>query len=139
MATVTKDKVARKVSFTRDTMRPADVTALAASLGAAAAVRAPLRSTTPPAFQAARQYLQEHLRSVGGRPGLSEVDRRKVPVSEPVWRLFEAAAVEMAEPDFHPSAAQVAAAVLSLSARQMLPELTSKAAHLLKASRALAR
>lgn len=135
--------MSRNAIFTAAMKRPANVTrrtrqrigaeALADALGAAETAPVPSRADTPLGFVALRQELARTLRSTGGRPGLPDAERRKIPVTEAVWSAMAQAALDMAAPGFHPTPAQVASAVLELAVRDM-PQLTRDAHHALHAS-----
>jgi hypothetical protein len=86
-------------------------------------------------FLAVRQELIQKLRSSGGRPGFDNADRRKIPITDPVWRIVAKAAEDMAEPGFNPTPSQVASALLSLAVRTMAPNTVHEVGHALKASR----
>lgn len=87
--------------------RCVDWTGLAQALGAAAVTSVPNSPDTPLGFVAVRQKLTADRRSAGGRPGFADAERRKIPIPAAVWLLVSDAAVEMAAPGFHPSAARV--------------------------------
>ena len=65
-------------------------------------------------------------RSSGGRPGLVDADRKKIPVTDEVWRVVEKIAGDLAEPGFRPSAGQVAGVLLNIATRELTPGMTSK-------------
>lgn len=88
------------------------------ALGAEVAGQRTPSGGSPITAFAIRQALAEELRSVGGRPGLSDADRRKIPVANPVWRMAEAMAARLAEDGFRPSPSQVASVVLTMAFRQ---------------------
>ncbi len=104
------------------------------ALGAAEAVKLALADESPLGFTAIRQELFGALRSTGGRPGFADADRRKVPVTEPVWRFVSDAAEKMSIPGFRPSAAQVASAILTMAVRRMAPDAMREAEHAVKAA-----
>ncbi|RAI54656.1 hypothetical protein DOO78_25625 [Roseicella frigidaeris] len=106
---------------------------LAEALGAAESVPLPSGPDTPPGFVALRQEVAKALRSTGGRPGLPDAERRKIPVTDTVWRAVSEAAKEMSKAGFHPSPAQVASVILEIAVRDM-PGLVRRAEHALRAS-----
>jgi hypothetical protein len=89
-------------------------------------------------FVALRHEHAGTLRSTGGRPGFPDAQRRKIPVTEPVWRIVAQAAETMAGPGFHPSAAQVASAIPAVAVRTMAPETIREPEYALRASRTFA-
>ena len=117
----------RNVVFTTATKRPANVAVrtkrrLAAleigdALGASDASPMPVGPDTPLGFVALRKEVAAALRSTGGRPGLQNVERRKIPVTEAVWRVVTEAAEAMSAVGFHPSPAQVASVILEIAVR----------------------
>lgn len=107
--------VKRRVLTTGRTKRRVDRDNLSQQLGAADVSLLRHVVDTPLGFVAVRQALLDGRRSTGGRPGFADAERRKIPVSDSVWRLVSDAAAEMAEPGFHPSPAQVASAILSIA------------------------
>jgi hypothetical protein len=124
----------RRVAVTGSTKRRIDRSDLQIALGAATVAPMHHAADTPLGFAAVRQALWDNLRSTGGRPGFADAERRKIPVPASVWRLVSDAAAEMAEPGFHPSAAQVATAILSVAVQHLTPDLRREAKHALKAS-----
>ena len=104
------------------------------ALGASESTPLPFGDDTPLGFVAVRQELFSALRSTGGRPGFSDTERRKIPVTEPVWRVVSEAAERMSAPGFRPSAAQVASAILTIAVRHMAPETLQGAEDALKAT-----
>lgn len=128
----------RKLNLTGNMKRRVDPSVLENAIGAHETVPGPAGADTPVGFVAVRQELAGALRSTGGRPGFPDAERRKIPVTEPVWRIVAQAADNMAAPGFRPSAAQVASAILSVAARAMAPEMIREAEHALRASRTFA-
>jgi hypothetical protein len=128
----------RKVNLVGRMKRKVDPSVLKQVLGAAETMPSPAEADTPLGFVAVRQELAAALRSTGGRPGFPDAERRKIPVTEPVWRIVSQAAQSMAGPGFHPSVAQVASAILAVAVRTMAPETIREAEHALRASRAFA-
>jgi hypothetical protein len=128
----------RKVNLTGRMKHRIDPSILEKAVGADETILAPTAADTPLGFVAIRQELAAALRSTGGRPGFPDAERRKIPVTEPVWRIVSHAAESMAGPGFHPSAAQVASAILAVAVRTMAPETLREAEHALRASRAFA-
>jgi hypothetical protein len=128
----------RKVNLAGQMKRRVNPAVLAQAVGAHETVPGPANADTPLGFVAVRQELAAALRSIGGRPGFADAERRKIPVTEPVWRIVSQAAQSMAGPGFHPSAAQVASAILAVAVRTMAPETIREAEHALRASRAFA-
>ena len=126
----------RKLTLAGGMQRRVDPSALEKAIGAAETIPGPVQTDTPLGFVAVRQELAGTLRSTGGRPGFPDAERRKIPVAEPVWRIVARAAETMAGPGFHPSAAQVASAILAVAVRTMAPETMREAEHALRASRA---
>ena len=124
----------RRISLTGAVKRRADRSGLAQALGATAVTPMPNRSETPLGFVAVRQKLMTDRRSIGGRPGFADAERRKIPIPAMVWQLVSDVAAEMAEPGFHPSAAQVASAILSVAVDRMSTELREDARRALKAT-----
>jgi len=127
----------RRIALAGPTKRRVHRTGLLQALGAASANSVQSTVDTPLGFAVVRQALMANLRSTGGRPGLGDAERRKIPIPESVWRLVSDAAAQMAEPGFHPSAAQVASAILSMAVQRMDPQLQRDAKHALKPSRSL--
>jgi hypothetical protein len=127
----------RRIRLTGGTKRRVDRTDLGEALGATSVVAIQTGTDTPLGFVAVRQELMDKLRSIGGRPGFDGAERRKIPVTDAVWRMVIMAADEMSEPGFRPSAAQVASAILSLAVHHLTPDLQRDAKHALKASRSL--
>lgn len=127
----------RRVVLTGPTKRRVDRTGLAQALGAAEIVTVTSADDTPLGFVAVRQRLMDSLRSTGGRPGIPEAERRKIPVTETVWRAIADTAAGMAEPGFHPSPAQVASVILTIAVRHLTPDLREETKHALKAARSL--
>ena len=128
----------RKVNLAGSMRRRVDPSVLERAVRADETVPGPAQADTPLGFVAIRQGLAGRLRSTGGRPGFADAERRKIPVIEPVWRIVAQAAEAMARPGFHPSAAQVASAILAIAVRTMAPETMREAEHALRASRAFA-
>jgi hypothetical protein len=128
----------RKVNLAGSMKRRIDPSVLETAVGADETIPGPAETDTPLGFVAVRQELAGTLRSTGGRPGFPDAQRRKVPVTEPVWRIVAQAAETMAGPGFHPSAAQVASAILAVAVRTMAPETIREAEHALRASRTFA-
>src|SRR5690242_20636810 len=105
--------MARDVVVSARTKRPANVAlrtkrrvgtdGLANALGAAEATPVPDAADTPLGFVALREEVMRALRSTGGRPGLPDTERRKIPVTETAWLAVSQAAERMAAPGFHPS------------------------------------
>jgi hypothetical protein len=126
----------RKVGAAMSTKRRIGAAVVAEAIGADDAMQLPGGADTPLGFFAVRQKLIHGLRSTGGRPGFENVERRKIPVTGPVWRIVAQAAEAMAEPGFHPTPSQVASALLSLAVRSMAPNLVHEVQHALNASRA---
>jgi hypothetical protein len=126
----------RKVNLAGGMQRRIDPSVLENSVGAGETIPGPAQTDTPLGFVAVRQELAGALRSTGGRPGFPGAERRKIPVTEPVWRIVAHAAETMAGPGFHPSAAQVASAILAVAVRTLAPETIREAEHALRASRA---
>jgi hypothetical protein len=129
----------RKLNLAGGMKRRIDPSVLEKAVGADETVPGPAEADTPLGFVAVRQELAGTLRSTGGRPGFSDAERRKIPVTEPVWRIVAQAAEAMAGPGFHPSAAQVASAILAVAVRTMAPETIREAEHALRASRTFAQ
>ncbi len=128
----------RKVNLAGGMKRRIDPSVLEKAVGAAETIPSPAETDTPLGFVAVRQELAGTLRSTGGRPGFPDTERRKIPVTEPVWRIVAQAAETLAGPGFHPSAAQVASAILEVAVRTTAPETVREAEHALRASRAFA-
>lgn len=105
----------RRISLVGPVKRRVDRAGLAQALGAAVVTSVPNSPDTPLGFVAVRQKLMADRRSTGGRPGFADAERRKIPIPAAVWQLVSDAAADMAEPGFHPSAAQVASAILSVA------------------------
>lgn len=126
----------RKVILAGGMKRRIDPSVLENAIGADETMPGPAEADTPLGFVAVRQELAGTLRSTGGRPGFPDAQRRKIPVTETVWRIVAQAAQTMAGPGFHPSAAQVASAILAVAVRTMAPETIREAEHALRASRA---
>jgi hypothetical protein len=134
--------MARDVVFTARTKRPANVAlrtkrragtdGLATALGAAEATPMPRAADTPLGFVALREEVMRALRSAGGRPGLPDTERRKIPVTETAWLAVSQAAERMAAPGFHPSPAQVASVILELAVRDM-PQMARRVEQTLRA------
>ncbi len=99
---------------------------LAEQPGAADDIAAPAHGGSPVSFVAIREELARSRRSSGGRPGLVDTDRKKIPVTDEVWRAVEKIAGDLAEPGFRPSAGQVAGVLLNIAARELTPAMTSK-------------
>lgn len=75
---------------------------------------------SPVSFFMLRQEIYGRLKSSGGRPSLEGSERRpKIPMSNDQWNAIEALARDMEERDFHPTAGQVASALLSLALRSI--------------------
>ena len=72
---------------------------------------------SPISMHVLRQALFSELRSTGGRPGFADVERRKVPISNAVWRAAESMAERLAGEGFRPSPAQVVSVVLTMTFR----------------------
>jgi hypothetical protein len=89
------------------------------AVGADETIPGPAETDTPLGFVAVRQEFVGPLRSTGGRPGFPDAERRKIPVTQPVWRIVAQATETMAGPGFHPGAAQVANAILAVAVRTM--------------------
>lgn len=126
------DRTKRRVVLSDTGKRPVDTANLASRLGAAEAVAAPPDAGSPVSFLAIREELARTRRSSGGRPGLRDTGRKKIPVSDEVWRIAQQVADDLAEPGFRPSTGQVAGVMLNIAARELLPELTAKVRHALK-------
>jgi hypothetical protein len=126
----------RKLTLAGGMQRRIDPSVLETAIGAAETNPGPAAPDTALGFVAVRQELAGTLRSTGGRPGFPDAERRKIPITEPVWRIVAQAAETMAGPGFHPSAAQVASAILAVAVRTMPPETIREAEHALRASRA---
>jgi hypothetical protein len=82
-------------------------------------VTAPAHDGSPVSFAAIREELARSRRSRGGRPGLVDADRKKIPVTDEVWHVVEKIAGRLAEPGFRPSAGQVAGVLLNIAAREL--------------------
>jgi hypothetical protein len=87
--------------------------------GAGEDVTAPAHNGSPVSFAAIREELARNRRSRGGRPGLVDADRKKIPVTDEVWHVVERVASHLAEPGFRPSAGQVAGVLLNIAAREL--------------------
>lgn len=86
-------------------VEPAEV---AAALGAMPAADETTRPQSPLGLFAVRQGLAERLRSTGGRPGLGELRRQKIPLSEADWPVLVSLAEALADEDVHPAAGRLA-------------------------------
>jgi hypothetical protein len=89
-------------------------------------------------FVTVRQAFAGTPRSTGGRMGFLGAELRKIPVTEPIWRIVAQAAETMAGPGFHPSAAQIPSAIPAVAVRTMAPETIREAEYALRASRTFA-
>jgi hypothetical protein len=87
--------------------------------GAGEDATAPPHDGSPVSFAAIREELARNRRSSGGRPGLVDADRKKIPVTDEVWHVVEKVAGRLAEPGFRPSAGQVAGVLLNIAAREL--------------------
>jgi hypothetical protein len=133
---VTEVDIVRQVSLTGQAKRRVDradagkrhvrTASLAEQLGADDDGVAPAPGGSPVSFVAIREELARSRRSSGGRPGLADTDRKKIPVTDEVWRVVEKIAIDLAEPGFRPSAGQVAAVLLNIAARELTPGMASK-------------
>jgi len=103
----------RKVQIRPSDTRRVGHDGLAAALGAHASGPVFNDPDPPHGFAAVRKVLFEELQSTGGRPGFAGTERRKIPVTEAVWRIAEQIAKEIADENFHPSPAQVASVIIS--------------------------
>lgn len=132
---VTQPKT-RRVQVKASDTRQVGQAGLATALGAYATQAVRHSPDTPLGFAAIRQTLMEELRSTGGRPGFAGAERRKIPVTEPVWQFVEQIAAQMAAEGLRASPAQVAGVILMIAARGPLStEITREAKHALKASK----
>jgi hypothetical protein len=93
---VTEVDIVRHISLTGQAERQADradtgkrhvrTASLAEQLGADDTIAAPAPGGSPVSFVAIREELARSRRSSGGRPGLADTDRKKIPVTDAVWR-----------------------------------------------------
>ncbi len=139
--------MARNAVFTATTKRKAAVTHstkkrysgpdLQTALGASAATPIYESGPSPLDFVALRQELESRLRSTGGRPGLADVEPRKIPVTSSVWKVLTQAARHMSNPSFRPTAAHVASLILTNAVRTMPDGFLSEIEDALRASSSL--
>jgi hypothetical protein len=120
------DQPKRRVVLADAGKRRVRIGSLAERLGAGDDVAAPASGGSPASFVAIREELARTRRSSGGRPGLVNADRKKIPVTDEVWRVVEKIAGDLAEPGFRPSAGQVAGVLLNFATRELTPRKTSK-------------
>jgi hypothetical protein len=66
----------------------------------------------PVALLALRHGLAARLQSTGGRPGLGERRRQKIPLSDADWELLRALSESLADDEHHPTPGQVASELL---------------------------
>jgi hypothetical protein len=120
------DQPKRRVTLADATKRRVRIASLADQPGAADDVAAPPPDGSPVSFAAIREELARNRRSNGGRPGLVDADRKKIPVTDAVWRVVEKIAGDLAAPGFRPSAGQVAGVLLNIAARELTPTMAGE-------------
>jgi hypothetical protein len=133
------DQPKRRVVLADAGKRRVRVANLAAQLGAADESEAPASGGSPVSFVAIREELARRRHTSGGRPGLVDADRKKIPITDEVWSVVEKIAGELAEPGFHPSAGQVAGVLLNIVTRELTPGMTGKVGQRLKQDRRTSR
>src|ERR1019366_7245684 len=87
----------RKIRDIGKTLPRVDPALVAAALGAEPIARVPPESGNPLALYAVRAEIFRRLQSSGGRPALTETDRRvKIPLSDKEWTQLESIAAAVA-------------------------------------------
>ena len=119
----------RKIRDIGKTLPRVDPALVAAALGAEPIARVPPESGNPLALYAVRAEIFRRLQSSGGRPALTETDRRvKIPLSDKEWTQLESIAAAVATKTCAPSTGQVASVLLNLALRSVLAEMNSETA-----------
>lgn len=123
LAAESAGKVVRDTSVPRPRIEP---DAVAAALGAEEAGEKLARALAPITLYALRTEIHGRLHSGGGRPALSGTSRRpKIPLGDAEWADLEQLAAELSGPEFRPSPGQVASALLSLSIRAVIGQVSA--------------
>ena len=104
-----------------------DPARVADALGAESIERPRLRPQGPVALLALRQGLAERLQSTGGRPGLGEDRRQKIPLSDADWTLRCELSAALATDDRRPTPGQVASELLHQRLRELHEQLSREA------------
>ncbi len=105
-------KTLRKVRDTGQGLARVEPAEVPAALGAEPIAKGTTRPQSPLGLFALRQGLAERLRSTGGRPGLGELRRQKIPLSDADWALLVTLAEAVADEEIHPTPGQLASEIL---------------------------
>ena len=70
-----------------------------------------------------RHPRSERLRSTGGRPGLGELRRQKIPLSDADWEILITLAEAIADEEIHPTPGQLASQILHRQLTELRDQL----------------
>ena len=122
MITVT-GKTLQKVKDTAKGLARVEPAEVAVALGAEPVAKGATRTQSPLALFALRQGLAERLRSTGGRPGLGELRRQKIPLSDADWEILVTLAEAVADEEIHPTPGQLASEILHRQLTELRDQL----------------
>jgi hypothetical protein len=118
-------KTLRRVKDAGRALPRVEPATVAAALGAERVAKASVGPQGPLALFALRQSLTARLRSTGGRPGLGDLRRQKIPLSDSDWETLVTLADAVADDEIHPTPGQIASELLRRQLAELRDQLRS--------------